>query len=608
MDMRKPPAISSALRQARRAWRIQYTDSSKSIETARAALSRALETQDQTAEAWALLTLGFHETRNTSPDAGLVLLEKAAQLFEQFGLRRGVLLAIIGRTRAWWMRGEYNEAFETLMPIRDEALRLLAPDERGKLLSDIAGCYSVRGEAAQAFAYLHQGLREASRARASGFDVVLYCNIAHELMTILDSEAALRYANDGLARCEHVNNPRALFVLLLNRMTCLTDLGRAEEAMADVHRILALPNTAAGHGAGNLHLELLAMTALRAGHLDMGASLIERATKALPANAVIGDSIDLVVAKAELYCLRNQAPLAIRELQAHHPLPAIGLGLRQRCIFYAVLANAYERAGDANASLRALREWQSAHIESHRAASDARHQAAFLNTELVRLQRERDQFDARHRAAEKARLELQLANELLAKEMQTVQALQATLQEQAVHDALTGLFNRRHLSAVLPSMLTAAGRDGVPLSVAILDLDRFKAVNDTFGHLVGDGVLKAFAAMLTAELRRGDVVCRYGGEEFCVLMPRTSQPQAQKKIESVLKRWRTTRLDIDGHAIGPCTFSAGVAGTQSLVHAHGATASEFADALLRRADECALQAKRGGRNRVVLLEDESSAR
>ena len=88
-----------------------------------------------------------------------------------------------------------------MLPLRDEALRILKHDERGMLLNTIAGCYSELGQSQQAFAYMYQALRETSAAKSHGFDVVLYCNLAHELIQLGDYHQALSYLQEGLERC-----------------------------------------------------------------------------------------------------------------------------------------------------------------------------------------------------------------------------------------------------------------------------------------------------------------------------------------------------------------------------------------------------------------------
>jgi diguanylate cyclase (GGDEF)-like protein len=216
-----------------------------------------------------------------------------------------------------------------------------------------------------------------------------------------------------------------------------------------------------------------------------------------------------------------------------------------------------------------------------------------LQTELLRLQRERDGIEARHRAAERARAQLATINQQLSQRVNEVQALKSELEAQAVRDFLTGLFNRRHLNDVLPSMLALSQRNGEPLAVAIIDLDHFKLVNDRHGHAAGDRLLQSFGMLVRQGLRRSDVACRYGGEEFCVLMPRTDAHAARRKIDALRRQWRDSRFEVEGGVVTGLTFSAGVADSLA---AEGAP-----DKLLKAADDCALDAKRRGRNQSVVF-------
>jgi diguanylate cyclase (GGDEF)-like protein len=173
-----------------------------------------------------------------------------------------------------------------------------------------------------------------------------------------------------------------------------------------------------------------------------------------------------------------------------------------------------------------------------------------------------------------------------------VESLQAALRDQAVRDFLTGLFNRRHLNDVLPPMIALAERHEEPLALAVIDLDHFKEVNDRYGHAAGDRVLAAFGELLRTRLRRSDIACRYGGEEFCVLMPRTSVEAAQGKLDQLLRIWRATRFDLPGGTLLGASFSVGIADS--------AVVPGSAEALLNAADDCVLQATRLGRGRVVV--------
>jgi len=167
------------------------------------------------------------------------------------------------------------------------------------------------------------------------------------------------------------------------------------------------------------------------------------------------------------------------------------------------------------------------------------------------------------------------------------------LAEQAHRDALTGVLNRRQLESVLEQEFTRASRHGWPLSVAFIDLDDFKKINDAHGHLTGDEVLRAFAGKLQGHLRQTDTVARFGGEEFVALLPNTTEQMALEVIRRVLASIVVTPMaELDGSPLF-ITFSAGVA-TQGGYE-------RFADVqdLLRAADDVLYRSKSLGRNRVI---------
>jgi diguanylate cyclase (GGDEF)-like protein len=141
-------------------------------------------------------------------------------------------------------------------------------------------------------------------------------------------------------------------------------------------------------------------------------------------------------------------------------------------------------------------------------------------------------------------------------------------------------------------MLALAQRHDEPLALAVIDLDHFKEVNDAYGHAAGDRVLATFGKLLRARMRRSDIACRYGGEEFCVLMPRTSALAARAKLEQILRAWRAMRFDLGGKLLTGASFSVGIA--------ESTTTPGNAETLLNAADHCALLAKRKGRGRVVV--------
>lgn len=161
----------------------------------------------------------------------------------------------------------------------------------------------------------------------------------------------------------------------------------------------------------------------------------------------------------------------------------------------------------------------------------------------------------------------------------------------ASRDRLTGLYNRGLFDAALTSAMNFATRTGQPLSLALLDIDRFKLINDEHGHAVGDRALRHLARILTASMRRTDIVARYGGEEFVILMPATTRENALTRIEMLRKEVTEKIIELTNGEVLRIDFSAGIAGIPA------DEAVTTAKELMSAADRRLLAAKRGGRGR-----------
>jgi diguanylate cyclase (GGDEF)-like protein len=588
---------TKGLRLARKAWQLLHQDSARSIALAREALEVAQHSADSAGEAWARIAIGYHLLYFGTPSEAAPELTTAQALFDGLNERAGFVLAGTGLARCLWREGKFAASLDQVLPLREEGLRVLRHEQRGVLLNTIAGCYSAQGRSEQAFAYMYQALRDSGPTHSHGFDAVLYCNLAHELQQIGDYHEALRYLDQGISRCNHVNNPRLLSVLLINRVICLTELDRAQEAMLDVLRVRSLPTGSQGRGTLATHFETMAIAALRAGEHEVGRDLVAQA-RAAPRADIPDEHVELAIAGALLAGQEGRWPDALRELDhvlrlvgADDADAAEGLSLRVRCMYFLIRSEIHEQLGDSAQALAHMRIWQQLHVARAHMASRARYQAAALQTELIRLQHKLDEQSSQRRATERARAELETANTQLSRKMAEVQALQAALHEQAVRDALTGLFNRRYLNETLPTAFAAAQREHQALAVAIIDLDHFKAVNDRYGHGAGDTLLAAFGRLLLAHCRKSDVACRYGGEEFCLLMPRTDAATAQRKVSALLVLWQQQRFQIEGDTLSGMSFSAGICDSQR--------APLSPHMLLQAADQQLLAAKQHGRSRVL---------
>ena len=174
-----------------------------------------------------------------------------------------------------------------------------------------------------------------------------------------------------------------------------------------------------------------------------------------------------------------------------------------------------------------------------------------------------------------------------------IDSLRVQLQDQAIRDSLTGVFNRRFLAEALEREIAKANREDMPISIVMMDVDHFKSFNDTYGHKCGDAVLRDLAGFLTKNSRHGDIVCRYGGEEFVILMPEASFQNAFERAQSWQQAYASKTIEYEDKAL-KVTFSAGVASYPQ----HGPNG----EAILHAADHALYESKSNGRNRVTAFQ------
>ena len=204
---------------------------------------------------------------------------------------------------------------------------------------------------------------------------------------------------------------------------------------------------------------------------------------------------------------------------------------------------------------------------------------------IVRFASDRDrkvsELEERLASAENENVDLVLKNGLLS--------------EISARDSLTGLYNRLYVMEKIDSEMNRSLRNGFPVSLLMLDIDHFKRVNDSFGHSAGDGVLRSVAQVLRDSCRVYDVPGRYGGEEFCVVLPETKARNTTVVAERIRERMAAHRFAIGADSV-TVTASIGIAGSDS-VENEGIVSSST---LIDRADRALYSAKHHGRNRVEL--------
>ena len=187
---------------------------------------------------------------------------------------------------------------------------------------------------------------------------------------------------------------------------------------------------------------------------------------------------------------------------------------------------------------------------------------------------------------------LEKLNDQLNTRIGEVQQLQDKLHRMAMHDSLTGLYNRNFLETIIGGEMERSDRYDVPLSMAVLDIDHFKYINDAWGHPVGDEVLQQIADMMRSVIREADILVRLGGEEFAILMPLTTEEEAFLAGSKLRETIEKAVFPIIGHL----TISVGIAGRKG---------NETFSQWYKRADDALYQAKQSGRNKVVIWFEES---
>ena len=188
-------------------------------------------------------------------------------------------------------------------------------------------------------------------------------------------------------------------------------------------------------------------------------------------------------------------------------------------------------------------------------------------------------------------LKLREANKQLTNQIDEIEKLRLQMEEMAIHDSLTGLFNRRTLGNFLEREIAQAQRSSKPLVVVLMDIDHFKNINDEFGHQAGDRVLIELGQLILENTRQSDFACRFGGEEFVIVIPEIEIPDALRRIDQ-LRESVNQRTFIFSQQRMHITLSAGIA-----VYPQN---GETTDTLLFAADQALYAAKHAGRNRVVI--------
>jgi diguanylate cyclase (GGDEF)-like protein len=528
------------------------------IDLSTEAIALAGRLGDRRAEASALVLLARHLSRAGDNEACSQVCDQAAHALQALGDEAGLGEILVVQALALNDQGLAEEALDSLAVAREVAARL---NDRPLLFWVL-----------NRIAVVHSGMQDFVRAKqfqlralelANGLDVDAWFCIVNN---IADNSV-------GLYRQLRTDGPE--------------DAPEAQEALRDGLEFAAKAVELSQHPTnGTPYRQSLAwdnhgMLLALAGRSDEGLAAIMKARGIAVEHGFAAMEVATLYHSAFVRLERGDTGQAIDELTvALERATAMG-ELVTRMEIALELSRALERSGQFEAALQRYKEFTSVErqLRSAVGATRARRLEQLVEVDNARLD------------AADARTESQLYRERsreLESEIQALEQLAADLDRRANEDALTRLANRHSIETELPRLIEAAAVTDRPLSLAVLDIDHFKHVNDTWGHSVGDEVLVAMAGLLRRSSRAGDLAGRYGGEEFLLALP----GQGPEAAYEVCQRVRRSVQDHDWSSIRP-----GLRVTISI----GVCAAEPGDdvrELVERADERLYRAKRSGRNRV----------
>lgn len=499
-------------------------------------LARQLEPRQKRLLAHGMTALAVSAFRLADYANALLYASKEVLIKRLLGDRRGEALARHGLGWGYNKVGLYQKALEHHF----EALTILeevSPEELSGPYNGVAATYVNLGHYQQALFYARRAMEAAdghdAQLREQATALRTIGTIHHRLR---DFEAAQRHFQQSLALADP--GGRVLAQLSLGRMQL--EQGRYAGALA--------------------HFEAC---------LQVDTDDLRRRVRA-----------EVLIGIGRVYLAQGRPVTSLPYLQeALEHADAEGAPV-ERADAHLGLWEAHKALGDP---AKALEHFEAHHFERLKVVqeiSDIRTKVLMIQFDVERLQKDREIHRLKH-------VELARANADLTRLNAALEEQAAVLERLSNLDGLTGLYNRRHFDAKLHYELERARRYAHPLSLMLLDIDDFKAVNDAHSHVVGDEVLRTLATLLKEHTRDLDVAARYGGEELAVIFPETSLEHAREAAEKL-------RRLVEGHdweALSPglaVSVSAGLA----------CVPPGSAEELVARADEELYRAKRSGKNRV----------
>jgi diguanylate cyclase (GGDEF)-like protein len=576
------------------AWRLTYIDGRKAGEVGAQVLARTEGEPHHPARGMAWFHVAFSRIRSGDVDGARAANEEARAAFAGHGDMRGQLLCMEIDALHARAHGQVREALALherakacSAGVAREPIDLYISNNSRAITRKMLG---QTDETLVDFYAAQQHAHAISFSTGPLINALVNIGGTHgDLFNLVDARTV---SHEAMALSRSARAWTAFAVAALNLIQVCDGLGAKEECVA-VARELIAHQAVVPADVIRQNSPMLAIAFLQVGDLAQARHWLDCYAQGW---RVDGDSKSDWARAASSYALAcgdvAQARRIAEERLAYCRAHDIADQPYSRMRLLQAATDACEAAGDAAAALGFLREAQRLYEELVGTGARARHVALQIENELMQAQRDRDHARSAHELSERDRAQLAVLNAALEAKMAEADLLQAQLREQALRDPLTRLHNRRYLHEVGADRIELARRQGAPVALALLDLDFFKRVNDVHGHEAGDRLLVAFADHLQDRLRRSDILCRYGGEEFVLLTSDTSPEQAAGLLQQVLQTLAALEIPTAGGTLTGVSFWAGVAGFDG----DGDTLAE----LLKVADRRMYQAKADGKARVEI--------
>ena len=570
-----------------RAWELCCLDPLQAAELGRSA---AAEGGSQAHEGW--LQVALAEVRVGDAAQASAALQSARRGFAERADANG--LALCDEVQAVVLRRAGETIRSAQLQAAIDARPGLQPSAIHRFMAHNSRAITAKllGQHDEALRQFYAALDSAARTGWPGPHITALSNLGAHHQDLYNLDDARRLTEQALAAAREAGARQMIATAATNLVIIHHASGEFLRARAMVE-FLSTHTADLAPGMLQRHAVVLAM-----GHLGVGE--IDAALRHLEGGAITaaadGDGITqwawltarCLLAKGDADGARRLAENTLQQRQALRLAdpPYVTMALHR------VLADACEIKGDSVAALRYMRQTHSLYEHLVGRSARARYTALQVAHELGQAQRERDLAMDGRRTVEDDRRRLSELNAALQAQAAETEMLHTKLREQALRDPLTGLHNRRYLFEMAPGLLDLTRRQNSTLCVVLMDLDHFKLLNDTYGHHAGDLVLQRFSTLMTQMLRRSDLVCRHGGEEFVAVMPDIDSDGADAVISRLLEAFQSQQTEMGKRRLPRGSFSAGIA----VFPRNGHTLEQ----LLSRADRGLYSAKNQGRARIEL--------